>query len=100
MCDVWFVPWHVDVDDVPGISSLLSSISIRWDPTNRVVLSTERERRFLLPDERRSQVNEQRRSGPEEGLRGDVKEPSAKMGFLRLGDEPDFVSKDWPAHRP
>jgi hypothetical protein len=84
----------MDCDDVPDIAAVAAAAAVRWDPVNRVIVSTERERRFLYAEERRSVINEHRRCGPEDGLRGEPKE--ARLGFLKVGDEPSFVSKRFP----
>ena len=36
------------------------------------------------------------RGGPEDGLRGERKQAQARFGFMKIGDEPEFVSKEFP----
>ena len=43
----------LDCEDVPDITDVAKAASVRWDPINRVIVSTERERRFLYGEERR-----------------------------------------------
>lgn len=88
----------MDCDDVPDIAAVAKAAAARWDPVHRVIVSTERERRFLYAEERRSAVNEERRGGPEDGLRGQGKE--ARLGFLKIGDGPSFVSREFPRWNP
>ena len=92
----------LDCDDVPDITAVQKSAAVRWDTINRVFVSTERERRFLFGEERRRGVNEDgvRRGGPEAGLRGEAKQARGRLGFLKIGDEPAFVSKEFPKWDP
>jgi hypothetical protein len=41
----------MDCDDVPNIDSVAGAAAVQWDPINRVIISTERERHFLYQEE-------------------------------------------------
>lgn len=87
-------------EDVPDITTVSTAprVTVRWDPITRVMVSTEKERRFLSAGERRAFVHEVKRAGPQDGLMGGAKE--TRLGFLKVGDVQGFVTDEFPRWDP